>query len=427
MRSKDAYVNPLIEARLREGRLSAEERAFVTRLARGVAATFGELDIILIKNNKRSKLPEPRLRDILRLATYEMAFLRKEPAIVIDQAVELTKSLLPYATGVTNALLRAVAEDLKEFPWGDPSTDVTALAHQQAFPLWLARRLINDLGHEAAVAFMEASNLPAPVYLADLHDLTTLRIESADLSTYRSQRESGAFIVADASAQDVARLALPPRSGPFLEIGSGRGTKTVLLQRAAQRAYGSQTSHYAVEIHAYKHELLRERIARYALTDVTPVTADALALDESIGREGFPSVFSGALIDAPCSNTGTLRRHPEARWRLTPEAISQMAGRGAAMLTALAPHIAPGGFVVYATCSVLKEENEQVIAAFLDSLEGAAFSCCPPGQGAASSCCPPGQGAAFSCCPPGQEFFRSMLTPGSPDAHFAAKLVRSKG
>jgi 16S rRNA (cytosine967-C5)-methyltransferase len=220
------------------------------------------------------------------------------------------------------------------------------------------------------------------------------------MPAYRSRVEAGEFIVADASTQEVARLALPAGQGAFLEVGSGRGTKTVLLQRAAHLSYGRQLEHYALDVHAYKRDLLIKRLQRYGFLGVHAVVGDALKLDELIAQGELPPLFSGALIDAPCSNTGTLRRHPEARWRLSPEAVTQMAAQGRAMLAAIAPHIEPGGFVVYSTCSVLREENEQVIEAFLASGEGASFSLEQP-------------------------VFCPMLMPAGPDAHFAAKLVCS--
>jgi 16S rRNA (cytosine967-C5)-methyltransferase len=401
MRKDNAFVNPLIEDKLRQGsvQLSTADRAFVVQLARGVAATYGELDLIIERSNTKTKKPQPRLLDILRLATYEMAFLKKEPAVALNQAVELAKLVVNHAAGTANALLHRVAAELESFPWGDPATSLEALAHQQAFPLWLAQRLVDDLGWAAATDFMQASNLPAPLYLVDLRTLESLQIEAASLPQYYPQLDKGELIVADRSTQEVAHLAQPAALGRYLEVGSGRGTKTVLLQRAAQLQHGAQTEHYALDLHAYKHEVLGERLVQCGLTGVTAVVGDAQKLDHLIDQGLLPAIFSGALIDAPCSNTGTLRRHPEARWRLTPEAVSEMAELGLAMLRAVAPTIAAGGFVVYSTCSVLCEEDEQVIEAFLGSTEGAGFSLCQP-------------------------VFRPALTSGSPDAHFAAKLIR---
>jgi 16S rRNA (cytosine967-C5)-methyltransferase len=187
-------------------------------------------------------------------------------------------------------------------------------------------------------------------------------------------------------------------------VGSGRGTKTVLLERGFLRALGIQPPLFALDIHAFKQGILKKRIECYHLENVTPVTGDATRLDELVAAAQLPPSFGAALIDAPCSGTGTLRRHPEIRWRLTPKDVTAMAKQGLAMLRAVARHIARGGLLLYSTCSVLREENEQVIEAFLASEEGAAF--------------------VLELSPVAPNPFHTTLTPNSPDAHFAARLVK---
>jgi 16S rRNA (cytosine967-C5)-methyltransferase len=401
MRSRSAFVNPLIERSMIDSKLSYSDRAFVVQLARGVAATSGELDIIIKRACRRGTLPEPRVHDILRLATYELVYLHKEPFIPIHQAVELAREQASYAAPFVNAVLRQLVRELEEFPWGDPKTSVEAAAHLYAFPQWLAQRLVSDLGDAAARSFMEASNQPAPVYFANMLDLSCVLIDSRELPRYKTRVDAGELIVADASTQEVARIALPLPDGSFLEVGSGRGTKTILIQRAAVLAYGRQTRQYALEKAASKQMRFEARLRQYGLEPPVSIRADVLNLGEIIAAGKLPRSYRGALIDAPCSNTGTLRRHPEARWRLTSEAVTQMAEQGLAMLRVVAPHIEKDGFVVYSTCSVLVEENEQVVEAFLASEAGRGFSRPEP-------------------------FFRPMLTPGSPDAHFAAKLIRDE-
>jgi 16S rRNA (cytosine967-C5)-methyltransferase len=382
------------------------ERNFAIVLILGVVACQGELDYLLDSALVTGSIKSD-VRDALRISTYEMVFLHKEIPVVVDQGVELVRSFAPYASGFANKILRQVAKLKEDFPFGDVTCDVEALAHQQAFPGWFAKRLIAEFGFASATAFMEASNQQAPVFLADIARGTTVEVAAADFSAWLPRIEAGEFIVADASAQKVAALATPSAGGDFLEVGSGRGTKTVLLYHNARRARdldGPPARIYALDRHAFKQTILQERIKRYHLEDVIPVVGDALRLDELVSARLISQDFGGALIDAPCSGTGTLRRHPEIRWRLTPEDVTAMAAQGLAMLQAVARHIKPGGFVVYSTCSALREENEQVIDAFLASDDGEPFVLDP------------------STIPPNP--FRSTLTPTSPDAHFAAKLRR---
>jgi 16S rRNA (cytosine967-C5)-methyltransferase len=342
--------------------------------------------------------------------------LHKEPHIAVDQGVELVRDFAPRATGFANKVLREITKLRQDFPFGDPSREIGALAHQLAFPLWLAERLVTDLGFDVAAGSMAASNTPAPVFIADLVCDATVTVVPSELPAWMERIEAGECIIADASSQKVATLATPPASIapspasasvapvlPFLEVGSGRGTKTVLLQHNALRVHGVQPPLFALDLHAFKREILQERIRRYHLENVTAVVGDATRLDELIEQGKLPQTFSAALIDAPCSGTGTLRRHPEIRWRLAPEDVTAMAAQGLAMLKAVARHLAPGGFVLYSTCSVLCEENEQVVEAFLASEEGAGFRMDPI---------------------EGAPCLRSSLSPNSPDAHFAARLIR---
>jgi 16S rRNA (cytosine967-C5)-methyltransferase len=432
-------------------------------------------------------------------------FLQKPAHIAVSQGVELMRSFAPYAAGFANKLLRETAKLKEEFPFGDASSEPQAMAHQHGFPLWLAERLIDALGIQAAEQLMLASNQQAPLFLADLRDGSTVQTSPAELKAWLPRIASGELIVADAAAQQVAALATPPPGGSFLEVGSGRGTKTVLIQHAQRRAlaqhcestqrralaqgcepghgnsvaYDSEPAHgnsaaqgcepaqdsepgqnpditqyFALDIHPFKQEVLLRRAQQYQLRQLQPVIGDATALgkhrlnhpapssgqsapappgqtpplpkvgaafaradpeqiDSESGTEAFigasldelintaqiPEEFSAALIDAPCSGTGTLRRHPEIRWRLQPEDVTAMAAQGLAMLDAAARCIAPGGFVVYSTCSVLPEENERLVERFLAGDVGQGFE-------------------------QAGEPFRSRLCPGSSDAHFAVKLVK---
>jgi 16S rRNA (cytosine967-C5)-methyltransferase len=405
IRERGAYAHKLIESQVRGAEMPPFERDFATLLILGVTATSGELDY-LIDRALTHGIVKPDVRDALRISVYELFFLRREVHVAVDQGVELVRSFAPHAAGFANKVLREITKTKGAFPFGDPVNDVEALAHQQAFPLWLARRLIADLGFESAAEFMAASNTRAPLFLADLSQGTTLEIAPSELSAWLPRIEAGELIVSDASAQQVAALAPSPSPGssPFLEVGSGRGTKTVLLQHNALRASGRQPALFALDLHAFKQDILKERIRQYRLENVTPLVGDVTQLDEIIARGELPESFGGVLIDAPCSGTGTLRRHPEIRWRLTPEEVTAMAAQGLRMLRAVARHIEPGGFVVYSTCSVLCEENEQVVEAFFTCEDGESFALAPP-----------------SVVP---NPFSSKLTPNSPDAHFAIKLTK---
>ena len=398
IRERSAFANELIQSKVRQARVAPEERDFAILLIRGVVATSGELDYLLDCALHQGTI-KPDVRDALRISAYELFFLKKAAHIAVDQGVELVRSFAPQATGFANKVLHETAKLRDGFPFGNPTTDPQALAHQHAFPLWLTQRLISDLGYEMAALFMEASNQQAPLFLVDLKLGTSLEITPTELKDYLPRIEAGEMIVVDDSAQKVAVLATPATDRPFLEVGSGRGTKTILLAHNARRTHGAQPQLFALDLHAFKHGVLSRRVEAYGLDRITPVVGDATRLDTLIADGRLPESFAGVLVDAPCSGTGTLRRHPEIRWRLTPEAVTSLATQARAMLVSVAPYTDEGGFIVYSTCSVLAEENEQVIEDFLASNAGKGFAL-------------------------DGELLRSSLAPGSPDAHFAARLVK---
>ncbi|WP_260620327.1 RsmB/NOP family class I SAM-dependent RNA methyltransferase [Gordonibacter massiliensis (ex Traore et al. 2017)] len=433
VRRRDAYAQDLIAARIDKSDMSPEDRAFATLLALGVASCVGTLDEALDRALNSPADVQDDVRDALRIAVYEILFLNKSPHAAVDQGVELVRFVQPRAAGLGNAVLRRVVAMKEAFPFGDPTRDVAALARLHAFPLWLAKRLIADVGPQAAVDFMRASNEPAPLFVAVNEIEATLEevrstfaqagsavapveIDGAAvpgclrvpdprvLQDGRVKRlfAQGKVLVSDAASQLVAESVLPAHMpASFLEVGAGRGTKTILLQSGALRAYGSQMELVALDNHAFKTDLLRERARTYGAHVAEALTGDATRLDDVLGARLFDAVF----IDAPCSGLGTLRRHPEIRWRLTEERMGDLAALGLALLRSAAGHVAPRGQLAYATCTVAHVENNAVVKRFLESPEGADFELAPIA---------------------GRACVATRLAPGTPDAHFAVRFARKR-
>lgn len=424
VRERDAFVSEVIPGVLAqfEG-MSAEDSAFATKIARGVTATLGTLDEFIDRNLNAPSDIQDDVRDALRVSAYELLFLGKADYAAVDQGVELVCWVAPKAGGLANAVLRKMAKSAKAFPFGRPNLSLQVLARSQAFPLWLAKRLMNEMGLQNATAFMRACNADAPVHIAmnaitveDVEEVIDVFDQAGSLLTpvedvpgcyqvsnaralakpeVRALFEQGKVLVSDASAQAVAALACPDHDiDAFLEIGSGRGTKTILLQSDAVRAFGRTMPMVSVDDHGFKAEILAKRVKTYGIETVRPVKADARTLTSLMPEASFDAV----LLDAPCSGLGTLRRHPEIRWRLTEAQVTEMAGTELDMLIEAAKMVKPGGILTYATCTVFHEENQQVVERFLKTKLGESF----------------------------QEEARiePALTPKGPDAHFAVRLKR---
>ncbi|MGI6105635.1 MAG: transcription antitermination factor NusB [Raoultibacter sp.] len=431
VRTRRAFTQEVISKHIDSSELATEERAFATRLALGVTTTCGTLDDIINRCLRAPSDINPDVRDALRISCYEIIFLGKDAHAAVDQGVELAKSVTPKVSGLANVVLRGVLKLRESFPFGDINTDDAALARYFAFPEWLTKRLIADLGREKAILFMKASNEPAPLFLAvnnlklsDDQVLSVLR-ENAVLArkvsppglnlegclrlqdsralqipAVKELFAQGAILVSDAASQAIASLMTPevfPKS--YLEIGAGRGTKTILLQSTASRRFGKQMPLSVLDNHEFKVKLLKQRMKEYDVAIEKAYLADARDMQDSLGDASFENIF----IDAPCSGLGTLRRHPEIRWRLEPESITSLAETGLNMLVEASRHVAVGGILGYATCTVLKEENSELIYKFLQTEIGQRFVL-QPIQGSAS--------------------FSTSLSPGSSDAHFAVRIKR---
>ena len=444
-RERKAFASDLLDARLGKSGLNAADRAFTRVLVLGVVATVGTLDEVIGRCLDRAGDVGLQLRDALRVSTYEIIFLNKDAYVVVDQGVELAAFVQPRARRLANAVLRRIMAARKSFPFGDPQTDDAALARLYGFPLWMAQMFIAEMGRTSAEHFMAASNEPASVYFgvnalctsdAAIENAftrekitlkpVTLPVVSADESSARTVTISGCFeaphastvtshvarrafdrgqlLVSDAAAQAVALLALPdvaPTS--FLEVGSGRGTKTILLQSNAYRRFGTQMDLTCVDDHEFKMNVATSRAERYGAHISHPLVADG----RTLSPDQFNAGFTAALVDAPCSGLGTLRRHPEIRWRLAPRDIAALAELELDLITAAARLVVPFGQLTYATCTVSAAENEGVIKRFLASDTGKQWRIVPTPVGGASKL-----------------FFKTTLTAGGCDAHFACRLRR---
>lgn len=433
LRERDGFAQEVIGAVIDPAPLSPEDKGFATRLVLGVVSTKGVLDDFIDRCLRSPRDINGTVRDALEVSAYELLYLRKAPHAAVDQGVELVRSVAPRAGGLANAVLRKMAKARDAFPFGDPSRDIGAYARLHGFPKWLAEMLVADLGAAAAHEFMVASNEPAPLFVAvnaaratDEEVLSVLREAKEDPQPvaidgdpvpgcYRLQNGAvlmdgrvkrllggGAMLVSDAASQAVAArvAAASGRSASFLEVGAGRGTKTILLQSDFQRQQGCQVASFTtVDLHRFKSDLLKARAQDYGVEVAEALTGDATKLDGLVGQRRFDAVF----IDAPCTGLGTLRRHGDIRWRLREPMIAESAALDGRLLAAAAPHVSPGGLLAYATCTVTPEENQQAVERFLAS--------------------PDGEGFALEA-QDGQPFFAPALRPGGCDAHFLALMRR---
>ena len=248
-------------------------------------------------------------------------------------------------------------------------------------PEWVATPLREELGEEDFWAFVQAMDVPAPLDLrvnllrarreqaaASLreagvqaeptpHSPWGLRVEGKPALTRLAAFERGEVEVQDEGSQLVALLTGAGRGQMVVDFCAGAGGKTLALG-PMMRNTGRL---YAVDTSGHRLAALRPRLARSGLSNVHPVQI-AHERDERMRR--LQGKIDAVLVDAPCSGLGTLRRNPDMKWRQSPGSVQELVARQQAILTQAARLLRPGGRLVYATCSVLREENEGVAQAF---------------------------------------------------------------
>ena len=385
-RRRGARARDLLRGASALDELDERDRGLAVRLVMGATAAEGMLDALIDSHLRRAAHLEPRVRDALRLATFELVYLGTRPDVAVSQGVELVRSVAPRATGLANAVLRRVAE-------GDVAAvaaarervvsgtfDASDLALVGGLPEWLAERVgTRALSALDPAAPWVATNVTKGQSLRNILEEAGCEPEEGPLP--RSYRlgaparlapsglvERVVVIPCDLAAQEVALACAPAPGERVLEVGQGRGTKTLLLQNAALAA-GGPCEITAVEVSPRKSKLAARRMDRAGVAGhVRCICADGRALPKDLGT--FDLVF----LDTPCSGTGTLSRHPEIAWSLDPSAPAELAALQGELLASAAAHVAPGGRLVYATCSVLSEENDAVVQGFLSSPAGAGFT-----------------------------------------------------
>ena len=432
--------------------LSPVDRALAFRLAMGATAAAAQLDELIDERLKRPSSLEPRVRDALQIATFELCHLDTPSGVAVSQGVELVRGVSPRAAGLANAVLRRIAaeacgqvHDARErLAAGD--CDVADLSLVSGLPSWLAGRVLADRGAAFASSLCGAQLEPPPVYVATNGRLCSAsdleaRLQTAGMEPERMEAISGCFllgrsaglsasgmvervelVVADVAAQVVCRLAAPAVPDELLEIGQGRATKSVLLAAGIDAVHPTRI--IGVESVPYKVRIAQKRMDAAQLVDLVQcVEFDGTRLADSNLPPELAGPFDTVLLDAPCSGTGTMRRHPEIASSLGPSDVHSLAALQLSLLRAASTRVAAGGTLVYATCSVLREEDEDVVRAFLKTPEGAGFHICDvldaPG-------CKSSERLATLVSSQRTEdgFFLSVPATGGGDGHFCARLVR---
>ena len=356
----------------RQRRARGEQLQDVAQVARGRRGPrSAEVDVAVVDpsaiDHARSVaaggIADLEVLTALRIGTYQLAFLSRTPGhAIVNEAVELVKQARKRsAATLVNAVMRKLERQRHSL-----RSSGNGIAADYAHPDWLIQRWIAQFGHEKVEQVCRYDQeIPATILrLIPSVSEEQLQAEGIELAPGRFMKNacivtagnvskislfrSGRVAIQDEGSQLVAALVGQGRR--ILDCCAAPGGKTAALARALPEA-----EIFAAEIHPHRARLLRQMVSN---ENVRVVTADARQLP-------FRADFDRVLADVPCSGTGTLARNPEIKWRLKPEDIRDLQARQIAILNAALKHVAAGGRLVYSTCSLETEENEQVVEAAL--------------------------------------------------------------
>ena len=377
---EDSYASELLHSNLTES-LQENDLRLATELVFGTLRQQRLLDHVLAACSAKALLKlDAEVLAALRLGAYQILFLQRVPGhAAVYESVELVKAArLKSAAGFVNAVLRKVdISDLEKARKAFDEPTASGLSVRYSHPEWLVERWLARFGQEKLIQLLEHNNRAPRVYFRiNSPDLTydalasSLASQSVCFKTHAlshgilevtegNLHETDLFrdrriAVQDAASQLIPHLLDLKPSDVCLDLCAGVGGKTSQIARLK----GSPSAVLALDLHWHRLQVAR-RLHSQNWKDLRWVACDATLPLPFVRR------FDKILVDAPCSGTGTLQRHPEIRWRLQPKLIREFPPLQTALLERAFQNLQHGGTLVYSTCSLEPEENEAVVHSFL--------------------------------------------------------------
>jgi 16S rRNA (cytosine967-C5)-methyltransferase len=348
--------------------VASSDRAFALELFYGVLRNLTLLDFWIAQ--LRSQPVDPQTRDLLRLGLYQVLLIETAAHAAVFETVELAA---PRVRSLVNAILRRT---LREKSALTSAAEAEPLSVRFSIPPFLIEKWLRQFEAGEVAKLCQWNNAPPPVY-ARINGLkTTLPEFLIHFPGSAPVPGSGQFVrlndpaaavadgdcyIQDPSTALACELLQPAAGETVLDACAAPGGKTAHLAEMMQ----NQGVLVAADLDETRLQRLHDNIVRLAVKNVRAVRCDWLD-EESIRCGQFMAhSFDKILLDAPCTNTGVIRRRADLRWRLRSEDFARMQQRQLAILRAIGPLLKPGGSLVYSTCSLEPEENEEVLEVFL--------------------------------------------------------------
>ena len=376
-RRDGAWSGASIDSAIKKYELKGRDAALASRLCLGVLQNSSLCDYY-IGCFCSSKL-EPKVRDILRMGVYQLLFLDRIPAhAAVSEAVRLCRDEgVQRAAGLVNAVLRKIADNIGSLPEIPGKGSAEYLSVKYSHPLWLAEYLISAKGYDFSEAFFAANNSSSALTI----QINTLKVTPDEYLraldrtgiSYSVKTPSGCieleggftaelpgfdeglFYVQDRAAHLAVEIAAPRAGTKVLDVCASPGGKSF----ASAFAMENRGSILSCDIHDKKLRLVRQGAERLGIDIISTSALDARAFVPE-----FAAKFDTVIADVPCSGMGVIGKKPEIRYKNKAE-IEALPVIQSAILYNVSKYVAPGGVLLYSTCTVMREENEAVVEAFL--------------------------------------------------------------
>ena len=381
-RSNGAWADAALKAQISRDGLSGPDAALCSRIVYGVMQHQMLLDFYIgaYCSQKPDHL-QPPLLEILRIGAYQILFLDKIPdSAAVNTSVELAKlSKRGQASGLVNAVLRKISQNKESLPPIPDRNEIQRLSIKYSHPKWLTKRMVNLLGREEAERFLASNNEIAPLTIqvnplkttteSLTEELRQAGIEvhphawvpdclelsgTGDLTALPAFRD-GKFLVQDPAARLVSLIANIRPGLKVLDVCAAPGGKSL----SAAFAMTGQGDILSCDLHENKLKRIQESADRLGADIITTRAADG-----RVFQPEWEAAFDVVLVDAPCSGLGIIRKKPDTRYKKADDLFTLPVIQSA-ILNNSARYVRPGGTLVYSTCTILPEENEQVTQAFL--------------------------------------------------------------
>lgn len=378
-----SYSNIILDEVLNSNRekLSNKDIGFISELVYGVTTWRLTLDTIIQKYSKtKLKKISPIVKNILRVGAYQILFLDKIPkSAAVNESVNLCKKYSAKSTGFVNAILRKIEkEDLDELK--SIQNDIERISKVSSIPEWIVEKLITELGKEKAEEVCINSNI-RPKMSVRINKLKTnkeelvkrLKEKEIDIEdgvlddfiylnsvkniTNLEEYKEGLFTMQDEAAALTALVLNPNENENILDCCSAPGGKTTYLAELMKNTGNIK----AWDLYENRLKLVEENAKRLGINIIFTKTNDATKLNkEEIEK------YDKVLLDVPCLGLGVMRRKPDIKWQREEKDVEDISKIQLEILEVCSKYLKKGGKLLYSTCSILKEENEEIIEKFLN-------------------------------------------------------------